>query len=122
MNIERYKQRLLEKERELLLDIARLTGEASGSGEAEAGDFTDAATSSEGKSESLEEGALASVTLSEVRDALHRIEAGTYGKCSACGRPIEAARLEAVPWARYCLEDQKKQDQAAHVPQGGSTL
>jgi len=122
MNIERYKQRLLDKERELLSDIARLEGEARGSGEAEVGDNTDAATSSEGTSESLEEGTLASRTLTEVRDALQRIEAGTYGKCTACGRPIEAARLEAVPWARYCLEDQKKQDRAAHVPQGGSTL
>jgi len=122
MNIERYKQRLLEKERELLSDIARLSGEARGSGEPDVGDATDAATSSEGTSESLEEETLASVALSEVRDALQRIEAGTYGKCTACGRPIEAARLEAVPWARYCLEDQKKQDQAAHVPQGGSTL
>jgi DnaK suppressor protein len=122
MNIERYKQRLLDKERELLSDIARLGGEARGSGEPDVGDNTDAATSSEGTSESLEEGTLASRTLSEVRDALQRIEAGTYGKCTVCGRPIEAARLEAVPWARYCLEDQKKQDQAAHVPQGGSTL
>jgi DnaK suppressor protein len=122
MNIERYKQRLLNIERELLADIARLEGEACSSGEPEVGDATDAATSSEGTSESLEEEALASRTLTAVRDALHRIEAGTYGKCAACGRPIEAARLEAVPWARYCLEDQKKQDEAGHVPQGGSTL
>jgi DnaK suppressor protein len=122
MNIEHYKQRLLNKERELLSDIASLKGEARSSGEPEAGDATDAATSSEETSESLGEATLASQTLTEVRDALLRIEAGTYGKCSACGRPMEAARLEAVPWARYCLDDQKKQDQAAHVPQGGSTL
>jgi DnaK suppressor protein len=122
MNIERYKQRLLNKERELLADIALLEGEARGSGEPEVGDATDMATSSQGTSETLEEEALASRTLTEVGDALHRIEAGTYGKCAACGRPIEAARLEAVPWARYCLEDQKKQDEAGRVPQGGSTL
>jgi DnaK suppressor protein len=53
---------------------------------------------------------------------LRRIENGTYGKCIACGRQIEAARLEAVPWAQYCLEDQEKRDKAAHVQQGGSTL
>jgi DnaK suppressor protein len=57
-----------------------------------------------------------------VQDAFHRIEDGTYGKCNACGRQIEAARLEAIPWAQYCLEDQEKQDEAAHVEQGGSTL
>jgi DnaK suppressor protein len=122
MNIERFKARLLHKERELLSDIARLEGQARVSGESEVKDTTDAATSSADTSESLQEETLASRTLTEVRDALQRIEAGTYGKCSACGRPIEAARLDAIPWARYCLEDQEKQDQAARVPQGGSTL
>jgi DnaK suppressor protein len=122
MNIQHFKQRLQDKERELQSNIKRLEEEARVSGEAEVRDLTDEATASQGKSESLQEEALASQTLIEVREALQRIEDGTYGKCAACGRPIEAARLEAVPWARYCLADQEKQDQAAHVQQGGSTL
>jgi DnaK suppressor protein len=122
MNIERFKQRLQAKERELLAEIARLEEEARGSGEAEVRDPIDDATSSQGTSEALQEESLASRTLIQVQDALKRIEAGTYGKCTACGRQIEAARLEAVPWAAYCLEDQEKQDRAEHVPQGGSTL
>jgi DnaK suppressor protein len=122
MNIQRFKQRLQDKERELLSDIARLEGEAHESGEAEVRDSIDDATTSQGASESLQEETLASQTLIQVQDALKRIEAGTYGKCTRCGRQIEAARLEAVPWAAYCLEDQEKQDRAAHVPQGGSTL
>jgi len=122
MSIERFKQRLLQKERELRSHIARLEGEARISGEAEVRDSTDEATSSQGKSESLQEDTVASRTLLQVQDALHRIEDGTYGKCIACGRPIEAARLEAIPWAQYCLEDQEKQDKAARVEQGGSTL
>ncbi len=122
MNIERFKQRLLDKERELLSNITRLEGEARATGQAEVRDATDAATSSQGTSESLQEETLASETLRLVEDALHRIENGTSGKCGACGRPIEATRLEAVPWAAYCLEDQKKQDKAAHVEQGGLTL
>jgi DnaK suppressor protein len=122
MNIQYFKQRLQDKERELLSDIARLEGEARDSGEAEVRDSIDDATTSQGASESLQEETLASQTLIQVQDALKRIEDGTYGKCNACGRQIEAARLEAVPWAAYCLEDQEKQDRAAHVPQGGSTL
>jgi DnaK suppressor protein len=122
MNIQRFKQRLQDKERELQSDIARLEGEARDSGEAEVRDSIDDATTSQGASESLQEETLASQTLIQVQDALKRIEAGTYGKCTRCGRQIEAARLEAVPWAAYCLEDQEKQDRAAHVPQGGSTL
>jgi DnaK suppressor protein len=122
MNIERFKQRLHDKERELLSDVTRLGGEACVSGEAEVRDSTDAATSSQGTSESLQEDTLASQTLIQVQDALHRIEDGAYGKCIACGRQIEAARLEAIPWAPFCLDDQEKQDKAAHVQQGGSTL
>ena len=122
MDILKFKQRLLDKERELQSDIARLGDEARAAGEAEVGDPTDAATISEATSESLQEDALASQTLVEVQDALRRIEDGTYGKCIQCGREIEPVRLEAIPWARYCLKDQEKYDRAAHVPQGGSTL
>jgi DnaK suppressor protein len=122
MNTELFKQRLLDKERELVQEMARLEDEARDSGVAEVRDSTDDATSAQGTSEALEEDALASQTLTQVRDALKRIADGTYGKCIACGRQIPAARLEAVPWAAYCLEDQEKLDKAAHAPQGGSTL
>jgi RNA polymerase-binding transcription factor len=110
MDIECFKQRLLDKERKLRSDITRLEDEARVSGEAEVRDSTDDATSSQGTSESLQEDTLASQTLVQVQYALHRIEDGTYGKCIACGRQIEAARLEAIPWAPYCLEDQEKQE------------
>ena len=122
VHIEHFKQKLQAKERELRADIARLEEEARDSGEKDVRDSTDDATSSQITSESLEEESLASQTLIQVQDALKRIENGTYGKCSVCGRPIEAARLEAVPWAAYCLEDQEKQDKLTRVPQGGSTL
>jgi DnaK suppressor protein len=122
MNTERFKQRLLDKERELVQEMARLEDEARASGETEVRDSADDATSSQGTTDALQEDVLLSQTLVQVRDALKRIEDGTYGKCTACGRPIEAPRLKAVPWAAYCLEDQEKQEKRAHVPQGGSTL
>jgi DnaK suppressor protein len=122
MNIQHFKQKLLSKERELVADVARLEGEARSSGETEVRDSTDDATSDQGTSESLQEDTLASQTLIQVRDALRRIEDGTYGKCAACGRPIETERLQAVPWALYCVEDEEKREKAAHVQQGGSTL
>jgi len=121
MNIDGFKQTLLRKQRDLQANIARLEDEARESGEDEVRDSTDDATSSEGASESLQEDTLESETLIQVEDALQRIQDGTYGKCRDCGRPIEPARLEAVPWAAYCLEDQAKRDQAAHVPLGGTS-
>jgi DnaK suppressor protein len=42
--------------------------------------------------------------LAEVEQALNKYEAGTYGICDLCGRPIESGRLEALPQATLCLE------------------
>lgn len=39
----------------------------------------------------------------EIDDALQRMEQGTYGICEGGGEPIPKARLEAIPWARYCV-------------------
>jgi len=42
-------------------------------------------------------------TLDEIEEALRKLDAGTYGRCEACGGPIAPARLEAMPAARYCI-------------------
>ena len=42
--------------------------------------------------------------LQEIDDALRRIEEKAYGICEGTGKPIKKARLEAQPWARYCVE------------------
>ena len=39
--------------------------------------------------------------LYQVEQALDRIRQGTYGRCELTGRPIQKARLEAIPWARF---------------------
>ncbi len=64
--------------------------------------------------------AVLSVTLEEVRNALHRLETADYGKCVGCGLPIEPSRLHATPWTPYCLEDQEKLD--LKTQPGGSVL
>ncbi len=42
--------------------------------------------------------------LSEINQALHRIEAGTYGICLGTGQRIPIARLRAKPWAKYTVK------------------
>jgi RNA polymerase-binding transcription factor DksA len=122
VNIPHFKHLLQVKERELLSEIAQLEEEARGPGEAEVRDSTDDATSSQFTSESLEEETVASRILIQVQGALKRIEDGTYDKCVTCGKQIPLARMEAVPWAAYCAEDQEKLDRAAQAETGGSTL
>lgn len=41
--------------------------------------------------------------LAEIEAALERIDAGTYGTCEGDDEPIPKARLNAIPWARYCV-------------------
>lgn len=41
--------------------------------------------------------------LREIEYALQRLEEGTYGICEGTNKPIEKERLEAIPWARYCV-------------------
>jgi RNA polymerase-binding protein DksA len=43
-------------------------------------------------------------TLEQIDAALQRVEEGTYGSCLDCDLRIPAARLEALPYARYCVQ------------------
>ena len=49
-------------------------------------------------------------TLKLVNEALERFELGTYGLCVDCGQEIDAARLEAIPYAPLCLSCQSKRE------------
>jgi RNA polymerase-binding transcription factor DksA len=53
--------------------------------------------------------------LDDVEHALRRIDDGSYGTCEACGQPIDAARLEALPAARFCVKDQSAAEREAGV-------
>jgi DnaK suppressor protein len=48
--------------------------------------------------------------LQEVEDALERIENGSYGKCEGCGNLIASPRLEALPFAKLCIECQAQRE------------
>jgi len=45
-----------------------------------------------------------------IDEALERVERGEYGECVNCGEPLTEKRLDAVPWARYCLKCQDLQE------------
>jgi DnaK suppressor protein len=45
--------------------------------------------------------------LEAVEGALARLDDGTYGTCTRCGRPIAPERLEALPWAAHCIDCQR---------------
>ncbi len=49
--------------------------------------------------------------LTEIEQALERLDNGTYGKCVVCGDPIPEKRLEAIPWAARCVKDEERLEQ-----------
>jgi DnaK suppressor protein len=46
--------------------------------------------------------------LHQVEQALDRLDNGAYGVCETCGKPIDPARLEALPHAAHCLDCQRR--------------
>src|SRR5262245_38917782 len=46
-----------------------------------------------------------------IDESLGRLEEGEFGSCASCGNDIKPARLEAVPWAKFCLNCQELQEQ-----------
>jgi DnaK suppressor protein len=42
-----------------------------------------------------------------IEEALDRLDSGDYGTCLSCDEPIPPKRLNAVPWARYCVTCQE---------------
>jgi len=60
--------------------------------------------------------------LREVRSALARLDEGTYGICLNCEEPIAPRRLEAIPWAAYCVRCQEAIDAGEAEAAGAEAL
>lgn len=107
MDVQVYRRRLVDLERTLAerseADVLRGREQAVDTA-ADAGDLS---VSDESESVDFTEAELNATVLRQVRDALHRIDDGTYGRCIVDGGPIEEKRLEAVPWTPYCIKHQK---------------
>lgn len=98
-----YQQRLLDEEQQLVARIGRALDNARERDPDTVGDSADAGRIDERRDEQLTEADAESTRLLQVRAALARIEAGTFGVCQVDGEPIEPKRLDAVPWTPFCL-------------------
>ena len=50
--------------------------------------------------------------IDQISRAMERIDEGTYGTCERCGRPIDAARLKALPHALLCMDCKRREERA----------
>jgi DnaK suppressor protein len=108
MNTDRYRQQLLAMEQELLARMKRVSASAREPGDQSTSDAGDESVNNERREEQLWKVDTDRTVLKQVQEALGRIEDGTFGKCLVDGEPIEEKRLEAMPWAPYCLEHQEE--------------
>ena len=105
-----YRQRLLDKEQELLTGISRFQMDGRGAGPAGAQDMADQADLCYTKESLFQQSTSARDLLVLVQGALRREEGGEFGLCVQCGEPVHKKRLEAVPWAMHCVACQELQE------------
>ncbi len=72
------------------------------------GDEIDTATQSTEREMQFELGGMDTRMKQDIDNALAKIEKGTFGTCESCGENISQARLEAIPWVRYCKKCQEE--------------
>lgn len=113
--LEHYRGILTARREELATEALRAESEVAEQSNLDPLDSGDRAVSETAKDELLEKAERESGVAVLIDEALRRIDAGTYGICTVCGKEIPLARLDAVPWASLCLVDQEKEDRRRHA-------
>ena len=113
--LAKYRDMLLEKRRELIGDVSQLENQAQrNSGDVVSVDhMADHGSDSYEKDQTIGLIERESEALKAVNLALARIDDGTFGICPDCDEPIKSARLQALPYARLCLDCQTLKEQSA---------
>jgi RNA polymerase-binding protein DksA len=117
--IEHYHGRLLQQRRQLIGDVDHMSLDALKNNRQESsGDLSSmpihmADIGTDNYEQEFTLGLIASdrKLLKDIDYALFRIDDGTYGTCDATGEPIGRARLDAKPYARYCIDFARKLEQ-----------
>ena len=106
--LETFKKRLEERQQALRKAVSRTEEDGRTADQETAQDIADRASSSYTKEFLFSQSNNDRQLLAMVETALQRIRERVFGECVNCGNEINAKRLEAVPWTRYCIECQEK--------------
>jgi DnaK suppressor protein len=106
--LETFKKRLETRRQDLHRTVTRNQVDGRNADEDTAQDIADRAASSYTKEFLFSQSNNERQILQMVENALARIREGSFGDCVHCGKEINPKRLEAVPWARHCIECQEK--------------
>ncbi len=112
--IEAYRRRLLREREDLIALVARTEHDGRTAEQEGTQDLADKAASAYTKEFLFHQSSNERTVLQMIDEALSRLTTGGFGDCLQCGKPMEARRLEAVPWARYCIPCQQDRDNGGH--------
>jgi DnaK suppressor protein len=113
-----FKKRLLEKQRQLTTEVGRSALYGKDQEDDSIKDLGDQANTAYTREFFFELGNGNRELLRGVAAALRKIEDGSYGDCERCGEAISEKRLDAVPFARYCIECQRAVEQEERLATG----
>jgi RNA polymerase-binding transcription factor DksA len=94
--LEQQKQELMARAAKVRADITRSSGPLDK-------DFAEQVVQMENDAVLAGIGEATAAELAQINRALAQLEAGTYGVCSRCGQPIDARRLQALPYSDRCI-------------------
>jgi DnaK suppressor protein len=110
--LQRLKQKLLDRQRVLVVEIKEKREQAASEGNEDAigpvGDAGDESVVRMATDLDLQEAGRDVQELNDIDAALRRMDDGSYGTCDDCGQEIGYARLEVQPTALRCIADQEK--------------
>jgi DnaK suppressor protein len=105
--VAHFRKKLEEKYRQLVEEVGKNVLYGKGPDDDSIKDLGDQAMSAYNREFLFELGNGDRRLLKEVVSALQKINEGGFGDCERCGEPIAEKRLEALPFARYCIECQR---------------
>lgn len=109
--LKQYEAKLLEQ-RNLLLGMVERTEDYGREADRDVSqDPADKASNSYTKELLFSQSTTERNTLKLIEEAIERVEDGNFGECLNCGQEIKPKRLEAIPWAPYCIDCQELHEQ-----------
>lgn len=113
-----FRKRLLEKQRQLVEEVGKSAIYGKGQEDDSIKDLGDQATTAYTREFLFELGNGDRRLLKEVTSALQKIEDGSFGICERCNEPIAEKRLDALPFARHCINCQRVVEEEERMPTG----
>jgi DnaK suppressor protein len=116
--LNHFRTRLVEKRRQLEDEVGRSALYGKGQEDDSTKDLGDQATTAYTREFLFELSSGDRRLLRDVLTALRKLDEGGFGECERCGEEIAEKRLEALPFARYCIDCQRRVEQEEKAAAG----